>query len=182
MLKVNVGLSRKRSRDFNSSGYSVNLEGEIAASLDDSEASIERIREYYDLADAALQDQIERDESDSAIASRDVQPAATESHHSGNGYGTERNGNGHERPEPSRTTSPNGNRPDEPATNKQIQFLLTIGKRQKLSTKQLEHRVSGVTGRSCELYDLTKREAGLAIDYLTKGNGTADGNGRPRSV
>ncbi len=180
MLKVNVGLSRKRSRDFNSSGYSVNLEGEIAASLDDSEAIIERIREYYDLAEEALQDQIERDESDSAIASRDVQPTATESHHPGNGYGTERNG--HERPEPARTASPNGNRPDEPATNKQIQFLLTIGKRQKLSTKQLEHRVSGITGRVCELYDLTKREAGLAIDHLTKSNGTADGNGRPRSA
>ena len=60
MLKVNVGLSRKLSRDFNSTGYSVNLEGEVANPVDDPEGVIEKIREYYDLAEEALRDQVER--------------------------------------------------------------------------------------------------------------------------
>ena len=71
MLRVNVGISRKVSRDFNSTGFSVNLEGEVTAPLDEPEVVIEKIREYYDLADEALQDQLERYESISAIASRD---------------------------------------------------------------------------------------------------------------
>jgi len=29
MLRVNVGLSRKLSKDYNSTGYSVNLDGEV---------------------------------------------------------------------------------------------------------------------------------------------------------
>jgi len=74
MLHVNVGLSRKVSKDYNSTGFSVNLDGEIGVPLDDPEAVIEKIREYYDLADEALRDQIERYESDSAIAARDEEP------------------------------------------------------------------------------------------------------------
>ena len=54
MLKVNVGLSRKVTRDFNSTGFSLNLEGEICGTLDDPETLIERIKEYYDLADERL--------------------------------------------------------------------------------------------------------------------------------
>ncbi len=74
MLKVNVGLNRKSWRDSNSTGFSLNLEGEICGTLDDPETVIERIKEYYDLADEALRQQIERYEGDAAIASRDEQP------------------------------------------------------------------------------------------------------------
>lgn len=42
MLKVNVGLSRKVSRDYNSTGFSVNLEGEVCAPLDDPEMNAAR--------------------------------------------------------------------------------------------------------------------------------------------
>ena len=44
MLKANVGLSRKISENYNSTGFSLNLEGEIHATLDDPEAVIERIK------------------------------------------------------------------------------------------------------------------------------------------
>ena len=54
MLKANVGLSRKLSENYQSTGFSLNLEGEINATLDDPEAVIERVRELYDLADEAL--------------------------------------------------------------------------------------------------------------------------------
>ena len=65
------------------------------------------------------------------------------------------------------------------ATNKQVQFLLTMGKRFKLSTPQLENRVAEIIGRRCGVYDLTKKEAGLVLDHFTKEtNGTSNGNGR----
>ena len=79
MLKVNVGLSRKLSRDYNSTGFSLNLEGEICVSLDDPETLVEKVKEFYDLAEEALNQQIVRYEGESAIASRDeekpVRPA-----------------------------------------------------------------------------------------------------------
>ena len=171
MLKVNVGMSRKLSKDFNSTGFSVNLEGEVCGNLDDPETIIERITEFYDLAEESLAQQIERHESDSAIAGRDqpVQRAAPErtaaeerSRQSGNGYrnGNARNGNGH-----SRT-----NEAGQSATNKQIQFLLTLGKREGLTTPQLEKRVADILGRQVGLYDLTKQEAGVVLDSLTAGS------------
>lgn len=63
MLKVNVGISRKVSRDYNSTGFSINLEGEVTAPIDDAEGVIEQIRRLYDTADEALRDQIERHQS-----------------------------------------------------------------------------------------------------------------------
>ncbi len=46
MLKVNVGMSRKVSKDFNSTGFSVNLEGKIAAPVNDPELVIEEIKKF----------------------------------------------------------------------------------------------------------------------------------------
>ena len=54
MLKVNVGMSRKVSKDFNSTGFSVNLEGEIGAPVNDPEFVIEEIKKFYDLAEESL--------------------------------------------------------------------------------------------------------------------------------
>jgi len=74
MLRVNVGLSRKLSKDYNSTGYSINLEGEVTAPVSDPEAVVEQVKELYDVAEEALYRQIERCESTSAIASRDEKP------------------------------------------------------------------------------------------------------------
>jgi hypothetical protein len=158
MLKVNIGLSRKLSENFNSNGFSLNLEGEICVDLRDTETVVERIQEYYDLADEALSRQIERFESDSAIASRDEVPSPAKKPNT-------------EEPAPRTapvnrlpaTNKPNG----EPATNKQIQFLLNLGKRQRLSKSDLEDQISERFGRKATVYDLTKREAGQMIDSLT---------------
>lgn len=130
MLKVNVGLSRKVSRDFNSTGFSINLEGEVCAPLDDPELVIEKVRELYDLAEESLNQQVERYEEESAIASRDEPPAKNHQqpqHAVRNGNGLPRNGatarNGNDR----QNSRPGTDSP--PATNKQIQYLLTLGKR-----------------------------------------------------
>lgn len=180
MLKVNVGLSRKLSRDYNSTGFSLNLEGELCVGPDDPEAMIEKIKEFYDLAEEALNQQIERYEGESAIASRDEAPARQ------NGPGRNRVASQASRqPETSPQTSGHGNGHagnGEPATNKQVQYLLNLGKRNGLTPPQLEGRIESILGKRVGVYDLTKKEAGDVIDVLSQ-NGTpaTNGNGRSRS-
>ncbi len=184
MLRVNVGLSRKLSRDYNSTGFSLNLEGEICVGLDDPETMIEKVKEFYDLAEEALNQQIARYEGESAISSRDEQrPTRSNDHPTGtpakaasnNGTPNSQNGNGH--------TSHNGNGEatnGDAATNKQVQYLLNLGKRQGLTPPQLEGRIEGIIGRTVGVYDLSKREAGDVIDALSQ-NGTPATNGTPRN-
>ena len=117
MLKANVGLSRKITRDYNSTGYSVNLDGEILASTDDAEAVNEKIKELFDLAQEALNREIDRDQGESAIGRRDEERPKSSTNgrngHNGNGGGAAttsastngRNGhaNGHQ---PTSTSAP----------------------------------------------------------------------------
>ncbi|NBP98733.1 MAG: hypothetical protein EBU51_03990 [Synechococcaceae bacterium WB6_3A_227] len=82
MLRANVGVSRKVSRDYQSTGYTVNLDGEIPFAADDAEGILEKIRELFDLAHEAIGREIDRDQGDAAISRRDapapapVQPQA----------------------------------------------------------------------------------------------------------
>ena len=163
MLRVNVGLSRKLSHDYNSTGFSVNLEGEIPVSLDDPEGMLERIKEFYDLAEESLAQQIDRYEGESAIASRD-EPVRnrTENRAANGGFDTRSNGS---RPTERQSNRQNGS--GDRATNKQVQFLLNIGKREGLSKPQLENRVAEILGQNVGIYDLTKRDAGVVLDALT---------------
>lgn len=184
MLKVNVGLSRKLSRDYNSTGFSLHLEGEICVGLDDPEAMIEKVKEFYDLAEEALNQQIERYEADSAISSRDEQrPARSNGHATGmpakepssNGTSNSQSGHG--------PASNNGHSTNADAvTNKQVQYLLNLGKRQGLAPLQLAGRIEGILGKKVGVYDLTKREAGDVIDALSQnGVPASNGNGRSRT-
>lgn len=165
MLRVNVGLSRKLSKDYNSTGYSVNLDGEILAAINDPEAVIEQVKELFDLAEESLSQQIERAESEAAIGSRDILSAPeatpqTNGHHSNESAATKPpSGNG--KP----TTTGNGQAGEE-ATNKQIQFLLSIGKRQGLSTADLERKISDLLDKEIGIYHLSKRDAAKVIDAL----------------
>src|SRR5262249_36786857 len=78
MLRANVGLSRKISRDFNSTGYSVNLDGEIPFAVDDPQAVLENVKELFSLAQEAINQEIDRDQSEDGIGRRDEErPAAT---------------------------------------------------------------------------------------------------------
>lgn len=163
MLKVNVGLSRKLSRDFNSTGFSVNIEGEVLANLSDAEATIVKIQEFYDLAEETLQRQIERYESDSAIAARD-EPVTTPSQPP---QRQALNSTTPPKPQPAAATQRTPSSSAEPATNKQVQFLLNLGKRHGLSTPKLEDRIAEILGRRIGLYELSKREAGVVLDSFT---------------
>jgi hypothetical protein len=178
MLKVNVGLSRKLSRDYNSTGFSINMEGDVCVGLDDPEAVVEKVKELYDLADEALSQQIERYQGDSAIASRDEDRQSNSGSSNGRQTQSRADGNGrstrHDRPQ-----SEEQNGRSESATNKQVQYLLNLGKRQGLTPQQLEHRIENTFGRSIGVYQLTKQEAGQLIDSLNQGShGNGNGNGR----
>jgi hypothetical protein len=156
MLKANVGLSRKLSKDYQSTGFSVNLEGEITAPASDAEVVIEQIKELFDLAEETLNQQIQRSASVEAIGGRDASPQQTES--ATNGHSHQENG--------ADTNDTGGG--DDQATAKQINFLLAIGKRQRLSTAALETKIGDVLGYSVGVYDLTKRQAGVVLAAFTK--------------
>lgn len=172
MLKANVGLSRKLTRDYNSTGYAVNIEGEILATPGDPEAVLGRIKELFSLAQEALAVEIDRDQGEQNIASHDEEPAKPAT-------------NGPANPEPSPPSpkrgngAPAGNKSgDDPVTNKQVQFVFNLAKRHRLSAVQLESEIEQIVGRRSRVYDLTKREAGQVIDALNQGG---DGNGRSAS-
>ena len=185
MIKANVGLSRKMSKDFNSTGFSLNIEAEINATLDDPEKVIERIRELYDLADETLQRQIDVYQSDSAIASRDDDSEPESNHGRFKGYlnghsnGHQTNGSNNDHSAP-RNGHQNGKTSGnvEPATNKQIQFLQTLAKRQKLYGPRLEGFIQETIGRNCSPYDLTKKEAGNVINALNPEEAGENGSRR----
>ncbi len=158
MLRVNCGLSRKVSRDYQSHGFSINLDGELTAPLSDPQAVVEQVKELYDLAEEVLAQEVERYQATDAVASRDEEPRSSSRQPARR---REASGNGNRR------ADGNGNgQQDEPATNKQIQYLLSIGKRMRLSTVELEREVGEILGQQVGIYDLTKRQAGNVIDGL----------------
>src|SRR2546428_262958 len=74
MLRANVGLSRKISRDYQSTGYQVNLDGEIPFPVDEPDAVLEKVKELFNLAEEALSREIDRDQGEIAIGRRDEEP------------------------------------------------------------------------------------------------------------
>ena len=178
MLKVNVGLSRKLSRDYNSTGFSLNLEGEICVSLDDPETLVEKVKEFYDLAEEALNQQISRYEGDSGSVNRDEETSPRSN-------GSANRATAKEPAQNSSVASNQGSNGKganaDVATNKQVQYLLNLGKRHGLTQIQLEGRIESELGKKAGVYELTKREAGDIIDVLSKnGAPAANGNGHNR--
>ena len=173
MLRANVGLSRKLSHNYQSTGYAVNIDGEIPFQPNDAEGVLEKIRELFDLAHEALNQQVERDHSDTNFPPAKEFPLAPKRL---DGLPVDRG----IKPKPQtppppplevEMVPPNREKQkkvnSEPATNKQVQFILNIGRRHRLTTPQLEHKVAQIIGRKCGLYDITKKEAGLVLDELT---------------
>lgn len=167
MLRANVGLSRKISRDYQSTGYTVNLDGEVAASPDDPKAILEAVQKLWQLAEQSLAQEIDRDQSEDAVGRRDEPPPAQASPRNGS--------TGKQASRPNGANDKNQPGQDASATNKQVQYLLSLGKRQGLSTTQLEKRIEEILGSRVGVYQLSKREAGTVIDALTQ---ETAGNGR----
>jgi len=85
-LKINVGLSRKVSQDFQSKGFSLNIEGELPANLiDDPEAMSISVDQLFELANRLLDEQVEK-----------AGPGSRPTGHNGNGHADgHSNGSGH---------------------------------------------------------------------------------------
>ena len=178
MLRATVSLSRKISRDYNSTGYTVTLDGEVPHPTDDSEAVLEKVSQLFHLAEEALFVEIDRDQGDMAIGRRDEQPPtpappppppSTPSHTNGQPRNFDRSA-----PlpmnRPNYQQNGNGQANPDAATPRQLQFLLTMARRCKLNDRQLDSRISEVVGRPCTMEQLTKKEAGRVLDNLTGGN------------
>jgi len=167
MLRATVSLSRKITRDFNSTGYSVSLDGEIPFTPDESEGIQERISELFHLAEEALTVEIDRDQGEDAIGRRDEES---------------RPAPGGRPSQPTSAPRTNGNAAGaangDAATNKQCQYLLTLAKRANLSNRDLDAKIAEITGRQAGVYQLTKKEAGLVIDALSGSGQPARPNGR----
>ena len=119
--------------------------------------------------------EIDRDQGEQAIGRRDEEPA-TPKRNGANGQNQPAT-NGSVPPKSTPTQEPPRQQQPEAATNKQVQYLLSIGKRQRLSTTQLETRIAEILGRRVGVYQLSKREAGTVIEALTEavaGNGKTD--------
>jgi len=173
MLKANVGLSRKITRDYNSTGYSVNLEGEIPAPVDDAEGVVEKVKEMFGLAQEALAQEIDRDQGEDAIGRRDEERPAPAQPQPGNGRDNLSPGSNQRRRDEDKGNSQR-NGQEEPATNKQVQYLLSLAKRQHLSTPQLEAKIAEILGAKTGVYQLSKRNAGLIIEALSNGEGNTN--------
>ncbi len=151
----------------------MNLEGEIPVPVDDAQGVLEKVGELFSLAQEALAVEIDRDQGEDAIGRRDEERPATAPAKGTNGEDRPRSAPDKQPSAPTDKNSRNGQ--DEPATNKQTQFILTMAKRFKLSQAQLEARVAEIVGRRCGVYDLTKKEAGRLLDQFTN---SAGGNGQ----
>jgi hypothetical protein len=166
MLRANVSLSRKITRDFNSSGYAVNVEGELTGPTDQPGVLLQQIQGLFRIAEEALAHEVDRDQGEQAIGRRDEeQPQRANGNSHGRNSAEPRERATSKNSAPSNQTS---SRRTEPATDKQVNYLETIGKRQKLSRIQLEARIAEILGNRVGLYELTKKEAGTVIDALTK--------------
>lgn len=157
MLRASVSLSRKVRHDFNSSGYTVTLDGEVHHPPDDAEAVLEKVSELFQLAEEALAVEIERDRSRLPGPHPEAAPPPP----------VKASGRGEPLPM-NRPASSNGSAPPpNTATPKQLQFLQNLGKRKGLSRNDLDGVVAQVLGTAKPLADLTKRDAGQVIDHLT---------------
>jgi hypothetical protein len=136
MLKVNVGLSRKLSRDYNSTGFSINLEGEIPFAINEPDAVLDHIGLFYDLADKALQQEI------------DHYQAPT--HDS-------------ECPSVISFPPPNG---ELRATAKQMKYLGDLSQKLSLTPEALDAKVAEILGQPKSHQQLSRREAGTVIAAL----------------
>lgn len=156
MLRASVSLSRKVRHDFNSSGYTVALDGEIPHAADDAEAVLEKVSELFHLAEEALAVEIERDQGRHA-GPQTPTPAPP----------PPPKPRGRSEPLPmNRPAASNGATP-QAATPRQIEFLQNLGKRKGLSRDDLDAVIAQVLGSVKRTGEMTKRDAGQVIDHLT---------------
>jgi hypothetical protein len=157
-LSINVGLSRKASKDYQSTGVSINVTAELDQSLLARPDELQQeVANLYAQAEQAL---------DRQAGLTQTQPATAPRRGYGNGRsGSYRNGNGNVQ-NPSRSNGNGGG-----MTESQRTAILAIARRADIDPAYEAREVIGA-----ELDELSVRQASELIDHL-KGLAPA-GNGR----
>ena len=160
MLKAHVSLSRKITRDYNSTGYQVTLEGEIPASPDQPDEVMKHVHRLFQLAEKSLAQEIDRDQSEQAIGRHDEEPNGK--------YPAQPHPQGDRgKPVPSSNGRPTTNgQQEEPATQKQTAYIESLRKRTGMTKTQLDSHIEEVLGQRVSVNQLTKPEAGKVIESL----------------
>lgn len=165
-LSVNVGLSRKASKDYQSTGVSINVTAELDQSLLARPDELQRhIDDLYAQAEQALDRRAGAPPEPPATSRR---PAVPNSRAGGNGYNRNGNGNGH--------TSGTGGRSTggDQMTDSQRKAIFAIARRIDADPAYEAREILGA-----ELDDLTLRQASELIDHLKALQPASNGrNGR----
>ena len=175
-LSINIGLSRKASKDYQSSGVSINVTAELDATLLTKPDELQQqIAGLYSEAEAALERQAEK-----LTPAR--QPNRTNGSSNGNGNGHRYSGRsngyngGYNGRRENGTANDNGNGVrrggNAPATASQRRAIDAIATRVNADPQVEAREIIGT-----ELDDLSLRQASDLIDHLKGLETTGNGNG-----
>lgn len=167
-LSVNVGLSRKASKDYQSTGVSINVTAELDQSL---LARPDELQQHNDDLYAQAEHALDRHagappEPPAAASRRTPEPSRRSGGYGRNGNGNT-NGNGH-------TNGSGGRSGGGQMTESQRKAILAIARRMDVDPAYEAREIVGA-----ELDDLTLRQASELIDHLKGLQPAANGrNGR----
>jgi len=152
-LSINVGLSRKASKDYQSTGYSINVTAELDQSLLAKPGELQaQIDGLYAQAEEAINRQVKTHAAETA-------PASSTGKVNGESY--HRNGNGHVNGNANGNGRANGHHNGGGVTKSQARAIESIANRAGLDPAQEAHDLFGVS-----LDELTIKQASELIDHL----------------
>ncbi len=161
-LSINVGLSRKASRNYQSSGVSINVTAELDQALLGRPAELQqKIGALYAQAQAALDQQIQHAGQRGQIETADARTNTSRL----------RSDNGQRAGETTTTRRPSSN--TSPATASQKRAISAIAERAGVDAAREARQLTGT-----ELSDLTVRQASQLIDHLKSLQPVGEHNGR----
>ena len=148
-LSVNVGLSRKASKDYQSTGVSINVTAELDQSLLAKPVELQRqIHGLYDQARQALDTQTQAPAASRPAADRSQQLARDNGHNGANG------------------SNGSGSRASSPMTASQRRAITSIASRMGIDADEEARQTIGV-----QFEQLTLRQASELIDHLKAQSG-----------
>ena len=178
MLKINVGMSRKVTEDYNSRGFSLNIEGELPSDvLSDQKTLTESTNRLFALANLMLDEQVRK----ATTSSPDIH--TERAGRDGNGNNGNGNGRTYARSSNEGTGGRNGNNGhsgnapqngERLLTQAQFRAITTMSRKLNQDADELAHGEFGVD----KLADLTVKQASKTIDYLKQGIDAAANGGR----
>jgi len=139
MLKLNASYSKKvpAEQEYSSKSFMASVEVELPTGLSERELEA-KIQETFDLVRRSVEDEID---------GRTIHSSASAPQQHQNGRESRSRGS------------------DDRATNKQVQYILSLGKERQLGLPELNRQVAELYGAG-NVYDLTKRDASKFVDVL----------------